>query len=64
MSIKVSPLRIAETATAMLMTSAPSLLPATSNEVRVRVEFSKKQLISVRPRKVAVFLSVCRLSST
>ena len=63
-SIKVSPLRIEETATAMLMTSAPSRLPATSNEVRVRVEFSKKQLISVRPRKVAVFLSACRLSST
>ena len=36
-SINVSPLRIEETATAMLMTSAPSRLPATSNEVRVRV---------------------------
>ena len=28
----------------MLMTSAPSRLPASSNEVRVRVEFSKKQV--------------------
>ena len=55
-SISVSPLRIDETATAMLMTSAPSRLPATSNEVRVRVEFSKKQLISVRPRKVGGLL--------
>ncbi len=63
-SISVSPLRIEEAWTAMLMTSAPSRLPATSNEVRVRVEFSKKQLISVRPRSVVRFLSACRLSST
>ena len=48
----------------MLMTSAPSRLPATSNEVRVRVEFSKKQLMIVRPRSSARFFSACRFSST
>ena len=63
-SIKVSPLRIDEACTAMLMTSAPSRFPATSKEVRVRVEFSKKQLISVRPRNSAFFFSACRFSST
>ena len=56
-SISVSPLRIELTATAMLMTSPPSRLPATSNEVRVRVEFSKKQLMIVRPRSNARFFS-------
>ena len=49
-SISVSPFFIDETATDMLMTSAPSRLPASSNEVRVRVEFSKNRLITVRPR--------------
>jgi len=46
----------------MLMTSAPRRLPATSKEVRVRVEFSKKQLISVRPRSREFFFSACRFS--
>ena len=50
-SIRVSPLCIELAATDMLMTSPPSRLPATSKEVRVRVEFSKKQLMIVRPRK-------------
>ncbi len=63
-SISVSPLRIDDTATAMLMTSAPSRFPATSNEVRVRVEFSKKQLMSVRPRSSDFFFSACRFIST
>ena len=35
-----------------LMTSADSRLPAISNEVRVRVEGSKKRLMIVLPRKV------------
>jgi len=39
-------------------------LPASSNEVQVRVEHSKKQLMIVRPRKVLRFFSACRLSST
>ena len=56
-SIRVSPLRIELACTAMLMTSAPSRLPATSNEVRVRVEFSKKQLMTVRPRSSDRFFS-------
>ena len=63
-SIMVSPLTIELTATAMLITSAPSRLPATSNEVRVRVEFSKKQLMIVRPRSNARFFSAWRFNST
>ena len=34
----------------MFITSAPSRLPASSNEAWVRVEASKNRLISVRPR--------------
>jgi hypothetical protein len=49
--------------TDMLMTSPPSRLPATSNEVRVRVELSKKQLMIVRPRSRLRFFSTCQLSS-
>ena len=40
----------------MLMTSAPSRLPASSKEVRVRVEFSKNRLMTVRPRSSALLL--------
>jgi hypothetical protein len=50
--------------TDMLITSPPNRLPATSNEVRVRVELSKKQLMIVRPRNRLRFFSACRLSST
>src|SRR5581483_7719488 len=39
-----------------LMTSADNRLAATSNEVRVRVESSKKRLTTVRPRSVGNFL--------
>ena len=63
-SIRVSPLTIEVAETDMLITSPPSRLPATSNEVRVRVEFSKKQLMIVRPRSTPRFFSACRLSST
>jgi hypothetical protein len=49
-SIRVSPLTIELAGTDMLITSPPKRLPATSNEVRVRVELSKKQLMIVRPR--------------
>ena len=41
----------------MLSTSAPSRLPASSNELWVRVEASKNRLIRVRPLSSAVFLS-------
>ncbi len=49
-SISVSPLCIEEEATDMFITSAPSRLPASSNEDWVRVEASKNRLICVRPR--------------
>ena len=63
-SISVSPLRIDEEPTDMFITSAPSRLPASSNEAWVRVETSKNRLISVRPRSELRFLSIWRLSST
>src|SRR4030088_2379646 len=63
-STRVSPLRIEEEDTDMFMTSAPSLLPAISNEDRVRVEASKNRLTWVRPRKEVRFLSTWRFSST
>ena len=63
-SISVSPLRIEDDDTDMFITSAPSRLPASSNEACVRVEASKNMLIRVRPRSDAVFFSIWRLSST
>ena len=51
-------------ATDMFMTSAPRRLPASSKLAWVRVEDSKKRLISVRPRSVVRFFSIWRLSST
>ena len=48
----------------MFMTSAPSRLPAISNEDWVRVEASKNRLTWVRPRSEVRFLSIWRLSST
>src|SRR3978361_2074282 len=50
--------------TDMFMTSAPSRLPAISNEDWGRVEASKNRLTWVRPRKEVRFLSTWRLSST
>jgi hypothetical protein len=50
--------------TDMLITSAPSRLPASSKEVRVRVELSKNRLMTVRPRSSESFLSGLRLCST
>ena len=41
--------------TDILSTSAPSRLPASSKLVRVRVEFSKKRLMIVRPRRRDIF---------
>ena len=39
----------------MLITSAERRFPAISKEVRVRVEGSKKRLMTVRPRSVGTF---------
>ena len=55
-SISVSPLLMEEEPTDMFMTSAPSRLPASSNEDWVRVEASKNRLISVRPRSDVLLL--------
>src|SRR3954469_17768697 len=46
-----SPLATLEASFWKLSTSAPSALAATSNELRVRVLFSKKSGITLRPRK-------------
>jgi hypothetical protein len=59
-STSVSPFLTLELATDMFITSAPSRLPASSNEAWVRVEASKNRLIWVRPRSVVVFFSRCR----
>jgi hypothetical protein len=63
-SIRVSPFLTELVATDMLMTSPPSRLPASSNEVRVRVESSKNRLMMVRPLSTAFFLSAWRFCST
>ena len=63
-SMSVSPFLIAELATAMLMTSAPSRLPASSNEVRVRVEVSKKSSTTVRPPSRLLRFCTSRFSAT
>src|ERR1700760_3276041 len=63
-STSVSPLRIEDEDTDIFMTSAPSRLPAISNEDWVRVEASKNKLTWVRPRNEVRFLSIWRLSST
>ena len=63
-SIRVSPLVTEEVRGAMLTVSAPSRLAANSNELRVRVELSKKRLTRVRPRSVAIFLSGRRFKPT
>ena len=41
-----------------LITSADKRFAAASNEIRVRVESSKKRLTTVRPRNVGSFLIV------
>ena len=56
-SISVSPFFTLEVATDMFITSAPSRLPAISNEDCVRVEASKKRLICVRPESTVFFFS-------
>src|SRR3954464_12685153 len=63
-STSVSPFLMDEEDTDMFMTSAPSRLPASSNEDWVRVDASKKRFTWVRPRRTVRFLSTWRLSST
>src|SRR5438874_6704053 len=55
-SISVSPLETLLVDEEMFTTSADKRFPAISNEVRVRVEASKKRLIRVLPRNVGTFL--------
>ena len=56
-SSRLSPLRTLDAAGWKLETCAPSRLPAISNEKSVRVEFSKKALIWVRPGEPVVGLA-------
>ena len=62
-SSSVSPLFTLLVETDMLMTSAPKRLPASSKEVRVRVESSKNRLMRVRPRRRSRCVLPERLSS-
>ena len=55
-SLSDSPLDTLDPLAEKLMTSADSRLAAVSNEMRVRVESSKKRLTTVRPRSVGSFL--------
>src|SRR5205085_12004689 len=55
-SASVSPLVTDEVEAEMLIESADRRLAAISNEVRVRVEDSKKKLMIVLPRSVGTFL--------
>ncbi len=55
-SSSVSPLETLDVETLMLTASADRRLAAISNDVRVRVDGSKKRLITVRPRKAGTFL--------
>lgn len=55
-SSNVSPFVTEEVEAEMLMESADNRFAAISNDVRVRVEDSKKKLITVLPRRVGTFL--------
>jgi len=63
-SIRVSPLEIDEERGLMFTVSAPRRLPASSNELWVRVEFSKNRFIRVRPLSRSSFLAVWRFRVT
>ena len=56
-SLSDSPLDTLEPFAEKVTTSADSRLAASSNEIRVRVESSKKRLTTVRPRSVGSFLT-------
>ena len=55
-SSRVSPLASEEVEAAKLTTSAERRLAASSKDVRVRVEFSKKRFTTVFPRSAGTFL--------
>jgi len=55
-SINVSPFDTLLLDEEMLTTSAERRFPAISNDVRVRVDASKKRLMTVLPRSVGTFL--------
>ena len=55
-SMRVSPLVVDDEAAVKLTPSADSRLAAISNEVRVRVDGSRKRLMTVLPRRVGTFL--------
>src|SRR5699024_9043571 len=55
-SLRDSPFDTEDVLTAKFKTSADSRLAAASNEVRVRVESSKKRLTTVCPRRVGSLL--------
>src|SRR5687767_15046906 len=55
-SRSVSPFDKLDEETLMLTASADSRLAASSKDVRVRVDDSKKRLMTVLPRKVGTFL--------
>jgi len=61
-SSSVSPLVTLDCDGLTLTTSAPRRLPASSNEVRVRVDDSKNRLMMVRPRSaVPLAFPGCRI---
>lgn len=56
-SLRLSPFETLEPLALKLMTSAESRFAAASNEMRVRVESSKKRLTTVLPRRVGSFFT-------
>lgn len=63
MSMRDSPLVTDEVEADMFTASAESRLAAISNDVRVRVEDSKKKLMTVFPRSVGTFF-IARLETS
>jgi hypothetical protein len=55
---------MARSLTAIPVPAAAGTLPGALERGAGAVEFSKKQLISMRPRRFALFFSACRLNST
>ena len=53
----VSPFAVEEPETDQLTTSAESIFSASSNETRVRVEFSKKRFTHILPRRAGTFFT-------
>ena len=55
-SFRLSPLATLEPLALKLITSADSRFAASSNEIRVLVEFSRNRFTTVRPRSAGTFL--------